>query len=91
MAVYGEAGYAITKEAREMRGKGRQVAEQTLVLRPEETGTYTSPFQYFAHVIRGRLKVPPYGRYSLENNLRVCRNPEAARESAKTGRTGDDD
>ena len=87
MAVYGEAGYAITKDAREMRVKGRQVAEQTLVLRPEETGTYTSPFQYFADVIRGRLKVPPYGLYSLENNLLVVRILEAARESAKTGRT----
>ena len=87
MAVYGENGYAITKDAREMRVKGRSVAEQTWVLRPEETGTYTNPFQYFADVIRGRLKIPKYGLYSLENNLLVVRILEAARESAKSGRT----
>ena len=86
MAVYGEAGYAVTKDAREMRVKDRTGAEQTLVLRPEETGTYTSPFLYFADMIRGRLKVPRYGLYSLENNLLVVRILEAARESAQTGR-----
>jgi predicted dehydrogenase len=86
MAVYGEAGYAVTKDAREMRVKGKSGAEQTLVLRPEETGTYTSPFLYFSDVIRGRLTVPKYGLYSLENNLLVVRILDAARESAKTGR-----
>ena len=70
-----------------MRVKGRKVADQTLVLQPKETGTYTSPFQYFADVIRGRLKVPLYGLYSLENNLLVVWILEAAWESAKTGRT----
>jgi len=59
MAVYGGAGYAITKDAREMRVKGSTVAKQTLVLRPEVTGTYTSAFLYFTDLIRGRLKVPP--------------------------------
>jgi len=87
MAVYGEGGYAITKDAREMRVKGKAGAEQTLVLQAEETGTYTSPFLYFADVIRGRLQVPRYGLYSLENNLLVVRILEAARESARSGKT----
>ena len=53
MAVYGESGYAITKIACEMGVNDSSVAEQTLVLRPEETGTYISPFHYFADLIRG--------------------------------------
>jgi len=85
MAVYGEGGYAITKDAREMRVKGKAGTEQTLVLQAKETGTYTSPFQYFADVIRGRLTLLPYGLYSLENNLLVVRILEAARESARMG------
>jgi predicted dehydrogenase len=38
-------------------------------------------------VINGEIKVPPYGLYSLENNLRVVEILDAARESAETGET----
>ena len=62
-------------------------AEQAWVLRPAETGIYTNPFQYFSDVIRGWLNVPPYGLYSMAINLLLVRIVDAARESAKTGRT----
>jgi len=87
MAVYGEGGYAITTDANHMRARGRTGAEQELNLKPEDTNTYTSPFPYFADVIRGRIKVPGYGDYSLENNLVVARILEAARRSAKERKT----
>jgi predicted dehydrogenase len=48
---------------------------------------YEDPFSYFADVIRGRIKVPKNGLYSLENNLTVVKILDAARESAKTGKT----
>jgi hypothetical protein len=38
-------------------------------------------------VIRGRITVPAYGDYSLENNLVVARILEAARISAREGKT----
>lgn len=87
MEVYGEAGYVITYNNNRMKAKGRTGAEKEYELSPGETSTYTSPFPYFADVIRGRIKVPPYGYYSLENNVLVVRILEAARTSAKTGKT----
>jgi predicted dehydrogenase len=87
MEVYGESGYAITFDNSRMKARGRSGTEQEFRLKPEETATYTSPFLYFADVIRGRIKVPPYGDYSLENNLVVARILEAARRSAREGRT----
>ncbi len=87
MEVYGESGYAITTDNSKMKAKSRTGVEQELRLKPEETGTYTSPFFYFADVIRGRIKVPAFGDYSLENNLIVAKILEAARRSAKEGRT----
>lgn len=87
MEVYGVAGYAISSSSKDLRIKGRNSPEQTLVLSPEETNTYTDPFRYFADVIRGKISVPPYGLYSLETNLVVARILEAAKISAKTGKT----
>ena len=87
MEVYGERGYVITRNNNEMKAKGSKGAEVSYVLSPEETGTYTSPFTYFADVIRGRLKVPAFGAYSLENNVLVVKILDAARQSALTGKT----
>jgi predicted dehydrogenase len=87
MAVYGENGYIITKDNNNMKAKGKKGSEVEYRLTPQETGTYTSPFLYFADVIKGRLKVPAYGTYSMENNLVVVKILEAARTSAKTGKT----
>ncbi len=87
MEVYGEGGYVITYNNNLMKAKGRTGPERSYELTPAETGTYTSPFPYFADVIRGRIKVPPYSNYSLENNVLVVRILEAARNSAKTGKT----
>jgi predicted dehydrogenase len=47
----------------------------------------TDPFSYQAAVVRGRVKMPRYGQYSLENNIRVVQILDAARKSAVTGRT----
>ena len=38
-------------------------------------------------MIRGKIKVPENGLYSLNTNITVVRILEAARESAKTGKT----
>jgi predicted dehydrogenase len=87
MEIYGESGYAITKDASHMRIKSKSGNESSLDLTPEDTHTLTSPFPYFAGVIRGTIKVPDYGYYSLENNVIVARILDAARKSAREGRT----
>jgi predicted dehydrogenase len=48
---------------------------------------YQDPIAYFADVIRGKITVPENGLYSLENNVMVVRILDAARTSAKTGKT----
>lgn len=87
MEVYGEQGYAITRDAGHMRIKGKSGDERLLNLKPEDTGTYTDPFSYFAAVLRGKEKVPEFGFYSLKNNIIVARILDAARRSAKEGKT----
>lgn len=87
MEVYGEAGFAISSTNKDLRIKGRNSAEQALVLKPEDTNTYTDPFLYFADVIRKKISVPEFGLYSLETNMVVARILEAAKISAKTGKT----
>jgi len=87
MEVYGESGYAITTDAKHMRMKGKVGDERILDLKPEDTGTFTSPFPYFAGVIRGTITVPEYGYYSIKNNLIVAKILDAARRSAREGKT----
>jgi predicted dehydrogenase len=48
---------------------------------------YTDPFSYFYDVIKGKIKMTNYDLYSLENNMTVVKILDAARESAKTGKT----
>ena len=87
MEVYGEKGYVITSDNENMVLRSPGKNEEKIVATIEQTGVYTDPFSYFSDVIRGKIKLPDHGLYSLENNLMVVRILEAARESAKTGET----
>lgn len=86
MEVYGASGYLITEDNTTMRIRNRESGrEQSMQVGAEEVGVYEDPFSYFADVIRGKIQLPEWGLYSLENNLMVVRILEAARESARTG------
>ena len=87
MAIYGSNGYIITKDNYNMKAKGKVGSEVDYKLTAQETNTYTSPFLYFADAIRKKISIPAFGAYSIENNLIVVRILEAARNSAKTGKT----
>ena len=87
MAIYGSNGYIITKDNNNMKAKGKVGNEMEFKLTPQETNTYTSPFLYFADAIRKKITIPSFGTYSMENNLIVVKILEAARTSAKTGKT----
>jgi predicted dehydrogenase len=88
MEVYGEKGYIITIDNNNMRMKNSDAkGEQIVKVTTKEIPVYTDPFSYFSDVIRGKIKVPENGLYSLENNLKVVQILDAARESAKTGKT----
>ena len=88
MEVYGETGYVFAVNNTTMRVRNNEKeAERTLQLNAKEMGVYEDPISYFADVVRGKIQVPKNGLYSLENNVMVCKILEAARESAKTGKT----
>ena len=88
MEVYGETGYAIAVNNTTMRIRNKEPeAEKTIQITAKEMGVYEDPISYFADVVRNKIQVPKNGLYSLENNVIVCKILEAARESAKTGKT----
>ena len=88
MEVYGETGYAIAVNNSTLRLKNKESEpEKSIQLTAKEMGVYDDPISYFADVVRKKIQVPKYGLYSLENNVMVVRILEAARESAKTGKT----
>jgi predicted dehydrogenase len=88
MEVYGETGYIISVNNSLMHLRNRESdGEQTIHVSPEDVGVYEDPFSYFADVIRGKIRIPKKGTYSLGNNINVVRILDAARESAKKGST----
>lgn len=88
MEVYGADGAIITTDHTQMRIRRPGArTEEALQVTTADVAVYTDPFSYFADVIRGKIQVPPYSLYSLENNLIVVRILDAARRSARTGKT----
>ena len=87
LEVYGETGYVIAADHQNMRTRFGESPEQSYRTENNLHIPEADPFIYFSAVIRGKIKIPPYGLYSLENNLLVVRILEAAKLSAKTGRT----
>jgi predicted dehydrogenase len=83
--VYGATGYAIATGGDNLRVRlGGAKAEETRnlpPLKPQEADSIS----YLIGVARGKFK--PYGLSSLENNVIVIEILDAARESARTGRT----
>ena len=88
MEVYGEKGYILATNSTTIHRKNNKAnAEQIQKVTPKDIDVYQDPFSYFADVIKGKIKVSANGLYSLKNNVTVVRILDAARESAKTGKT----
>jgi predicted dehydrogenase len=87
MEVYGDSGYVITVNNSNMRLRNRESkGEQSVAITSKDIPVYEDPFSYFTDVVRGKIKVPNNGLYSLENNVLVVRILEAAKTSAKLGK-----
>jgi len=87
MALYGKDGYIITKDNKEYAIRRLRGNEEQKMVTDKDVPVYTDPFSYFADVIRKKIKVETYGVYSLENNVMVVKILDAARQSAKQGKT----
>ena len=84
MEVYCRKGYAITVGSNEVRkrlGDGRE----ELLPAPPLAASQDDPINYFRAVIDGRIK--PEGLSSLRTNMIVTEILDAARNSAKSGKT----
>ena len=88
MDVYGETGSILVSNSTKMLVRNTKSAtEKSRDISLAEVGVYQDPFSYFADVVKGRIQLPKNGLYSLENNLTVVKILDAARESAKSGKT----
>lgn len=88
MEIYSTKGYIKTVDQYDMsfRNKGMKAEEQQTIT-ADDVAVYTDPFSYFYDVLTNKIEVEPYSLYSLENNVRVVEILDAARKSAKEGKT----
>jgi predicted dehydrogenase len=88
MEIYGDNGYIIAENNKDMRLRNRKtVGEIRKNVTSNDISVYEDPFTYFTGVIHGKITMSDFDLYSLENNVMVVRILDAARESAKTGKT----
>ena len=87
MEVYGKDGYVfcLDKENMLLMRNGK-IQKDTVKAAPMPEGS-RDPFMYFANVIRGKIKMDTYDLSAPANNEIVMQILEAAKHSAKTGRT----
>jgi predicted dehydrogenase len=85
MEVYGETGEAITVRRDELRVRRNGDTQEKQQSAPSLAPPYNDPISYLIAVVSG--EVEPAGLSALDTNVTVVRILDAARESARTGRT----
>jgi len=85
MEVYGETGEAFTVRRDDMRVRRKGDNEERSQPAPPLASPYNDPISYLIAVVSGEIKAS--GPSALDTNVTVVRILDAARESAKTGRT----
>jgi len=86
--VYGTTGYIIAVNNTSIRLRAQpDSVEHSRQVTSNDVEVYEDPFAYLADVILNKIKVPQNGLYSLPTNLTVMRILDAAKESAKKGKT----
>jgi predicted dehydrogenase len=87
MEVHGERGYVLVPDRKQVRLR-RDESKTEETLSPDSLPVpRQDPFAYLAAVVRSSLTVEPAELSALANNVTVARILDAARESARTGRT----
>ena len=90
MELYGLTGaiYADSRNTLRIRiAEGYDGFHEEQITLEERTQPHNDPFSLFAAVIRGNISLDPNDLSSLENNMTVVEILDAARESAKKGKT----
>lgn len=87
MEVYGKKGYIFNDNRSDMRFRlSEEEAEQHLSL-DKRKAPYDDPFSLLAAVVKNKITLSPYDLSSLKNNMIVMEILEAAKKSARTGKT----
>jgi len=87
MEVYGARGYALAPDRSTLRVRRDEKAAEDTVSPPALPPSLADPFAHLKAIVRGTLVPAPADLSSLPNNVTVARILDAARESARTGRT----
>ena len=86
MEVYGTKAYAIAVNPTDVRQRFSESAAEEKVTEPALAAPEDTSLHYLAAVVRGQIR--PHGDLSaLDTNVTVMRILDAARESARTGKT----
>jgi len=86
LEVYGATGYAITVAADQVRLRHQHDSEERLTTAPPLTGPQKDSLSYLAAVLRGQI-VPKGDLSALDTNVVVMQILDAARESARAGKS----
>ena len=86
MEVYGATGYAITVGADELRLRHEHDSGEQKISAPALHSNEKDSLSYLAAVLRGEIE-PKGDQSALDTNVVVMQILDAARESARTGRT----
>lgn len=87
MEVYGKTGSIFAENANSIKIRMQNDTKEKTIKLESHSKPFNNPFSYFAAVIRGKETLVSTDLSSLENNLIVVEILQAARESAKTGKT----
>jgi predicted dehydrogenase len=87
MEVYGKTGYIFSDNSVDMRYRLKAKEPEQKKTLSERKVPYDDPFSFLAAVVKNKITLPDYALSSLENNMMVVEILEAAKKSAKTGKT----
>ena len=90
MELYGLTGAIYADNRNDLRirvAEGYDGYDEEKLTLPEREAPYNDPFSLFAAVVKGKITLPPHDLSSLENNMLVMEILDAARKSARTGKT----
>jgi len=90
MELYGLTGAIFADNRNDLRvriAKGYDGFQEEKFILEERPSPYNDPFAMLAAVVKNKIRLRPYSLPSLENNLVVMRILDAARESARLGKT----
>ena len=90
MEVYGETGFIFAGNRNDLFTRGAsENSRRRYSVTSSDVPVYEDPFVYFTDAVRGKIQVPEFGLYSLENNLAVVMILDAARASSRSGKAID--